>query len=493
MVSIKENKGLTLIELVVSMAIFGIIAVVFLSVFSSSIMWIFGAGDKGEAYSNAQQDIEESIASGDSYNSEDISLNFDGKEYSIRGGLVESTQKVNSKDSTLKTFVPMLPTITLNPIVRYEGDLSTSVSITGIDTSFNSSTIIELYDATGTTKIGPTIDPTVNNIKEAVFNVPTNLLNNDYIVRVTTQIIGEPQEVARAKYRIEQPKFIVVGSNDIFISSDGINWVDRYSLPNITKITGLKDISNNGINYVIAGNEGKTMISIENASWINKNILSGEHIMSVVWSPTFDKFYSVGINGGIYYLDSDLNWNSMVTGTTNRLNGIVSTSFSDLTNIVNTVGDDTILYTSTGSNWSTANISYEPSSLSDSLSLNSVASSYNLVVAVGDNGYIGNSSNGIDWTVNKILTNNINDVAYNRDLNEFLAVGDNNLIMRSIDGVNWTTISSPVADDFIGLHTQGLELIIVGENGNVLYDDNISSINFSSSNLGQELEAVSGK
>ncbi len=490
-----NRKGLTLIELIVAMAIFGVIAVALIPVFTSSLIWIHGAGDKGEAYSIAQDDVEGRIATGDSYYSDDISLKFDGKDYSIRGGLVETTQIVNGKNSNLKTFVPLLPTITMKPIIRFEGDPETAVEITGINTNFNTSTYVELFDAMGTTKIGSTVNATVTDETKAEFNIRQNLLNNDYIVKVTTIIAGKPDEVSRAKYRVEQPRFMVVGDVGIYLSANGTDWLNRYTLSDITPCNNMKGIANNGERYVIVGDNGNTLISNENSPWIHKSISGGENITAVAWSPIFNKFYSVGLNGGIYSLDSSLKWTGMISSTTNQLRDITSTTFTNSTDtdIVNVVGENTILYSGDGLIWSPANITFDSS---DSYIFNSVATGNDLIIAVGDDGYIGRTDNGIDWIIEKISPHNINDIndiVYNRDINEFIAVGKNGLILRSSDGTTWTNITSTIIDDFTGVFTQGRRLVIVGANGYILYSDDINSMNFTNSNVADKLNSVSGK
>lgn len=491
-----NRKGLTLIELIVAMAVFGIIAVALIPVFTSSLIWIHGAGNKGEAYSIAQDDIEGRIATGDSYYTDDISLKFAGKDYSIRGGLVETTQVVNGKNSNLKTFVPLLPTIIIKPIVRFEGDPETTVEINGIHTHFNASTYVELFNAAGTTKIGSTINAIVTDETKAEFDIHPNLLNNDYIVKVTTVIAGKPNEVSRAKYRVEQPRFMAVGDNGIYLSANGTNWLDRYSFPNITAYMYMKGIANNGERYVIVGDKGNTLISNENSPWVHKPISGGEDITAVAWSSIFNRFYSVGLNGGIYSLDSGLKWTGMTSGTTNQLRGITSTTFTNSTDmdIVNVVGENTILYSEDGLGWSPANITFLPTDLPDSYIFNSVATGNDLIIAVGDDGYIGKTFNGKDWTVEeKLPHDNINDIVYNRDIDEFIAVGKGSLILRSSDGITWTNITSAITDDFTGVFTQGKELVVVGANGYILYSDDINSMGFTVSNVADKLNSVSGK
>jgi len=57
-----RKKGMTLVEIIVSIAILGIIAVAFLPVFTTGFSSVFHAGNKSEALYRAQQDMEGLIA-----------------------------------------------------------------------------------------------------------------------------------------------------------------------------------------------------------------------------------------------------------------------------------------------------------------------------------------------------------------------------------------------------------------------------------------------
>ena len=76
--------------------------------------------------------------------------------------------------------------------------------------------------------------------------------------------------------------------------------------------------------------------------------------------------------------------------------------------------------------------------------LNSIAFDGNTTyVAVGDNGVVVVSTNGINWGpgTSGILTQ-LRSVAWSEDLNLFVAVGTNGVIISSPDGLNWTTRTS---------------------------------------------------
>ena len=55
---LKNKKGFTLIEVILSIAILGIISIAFLSMFTSGIVGISNSGKKSESHYTAQSDIE---------------------------------------------------------------------------------------------------------------------------------------------------------------------------------------------------------------------------------------------------------------------------------------------------------------------------------------------------------------------------------------------------------------------------------------------------
>gem|GEM_PF-3258451 len=97
MTSIKSTRGMTLIELVIAFAILSVIVIVFLSLFTGSLIWILGAGDKGEALNLSQNDVESRIGREEAIDSLDLELVFNGQSYTINGGLINSNEQIGEK------------------------------------------------------------------------------------------------------------------------------------------------------------------------------------------------------------------------------------------------------------------------------------------------------------------------------------------------------------------------------------------------------------
>lgn len=127
----KANQtGLTLIEIIISIAILGIIAVSLLTVFSSSFKYIFNAGHKSISTYGAQQNIEQIIAYDNSGDSGAITLTFSGAGLSSHTAIIKgatfsdpnnilTTFLTSDKGVVVDTTPPIItlngnPTITLN-------------------------------------------------------------------------------------------------------------------------------------------------------------------------------------------------------------------------------------------------------------------------------------------------------------------------------------------------------------------------------------------
>ena len=96
--------------------------------------------------------------------------------------------------------------------------------------------------------------------------------------------------------------------------------------------------------------------------------------------------------------------------------------------------------------------------------LASVAASTNLAVAVGDNGSIYTSADGVSWTnVPAGFGNWLTGVAC--DGARFVAVGESGFIATSPDGMVWKTVKSKTTKNLNWVAWQGNQFMAVGDNG----------------------------
>lgn len=114
----KKRKALTLLEVVISMALVGVIAVVFLTIFSTGNKNIFRSGKRTETILKIQSDIDEKINNLDDPGDKPIRVTISSKnleetiEQTIKGKMItEELENPEFKDLKIITFVPNMPVV----------------------------------------------------------------------------------------------------------------------------------------------------------------------------------------------------------------------------------------------------------------------------------------------------------------------------------------------------------------------------------------------
>lgn len=112
--ALQNNKGLTLIEVLVSIVILGIIAVAFLPIFTNSFVYIMSAGKRSKADFEAQRAMENRLAgSGKTFDNvettesgTELSISFGSDTINVPGKTVNVTYNDGKQNVTLTTFIP---------------------------------------------------------------------------------------------------------------------------------------------------------------------------------------------------------------------------------------------------------------------------------------------------------------------------------------------------------------------------------------------------
>jgi len=525
-----NNGGFTLIEVILALAILGIIFISFLTMFSGSLIWIYKAGDKGEAYSMAQEDIERSILREDATDTDNLIIVFgdnededDDNNIIIRGGLVESTKEVNLGSSSLVTFLPYVPTITLSRTYVSEGETNRVIQIVGKYTHFskdNSKIQILNYDGTlvpGVDLISPNSVINIDDTnQELEFNLPISinagysvaLLNNRYIIRVVTTNVEEVgTEYARAKFSIEQPKYIAAGNENVYISSNGIDWINRNTIPNFVSDIHINSIAGNTVNYIMAGDFGRLHFSLNNIGWYKSATGNGIQINDVFWSSDHRKYYSAGSDGSVYYSESGQQWFPLVISDSfnKSLNSINVQAFTDTSTVFTIVGEGIIIYKVDDGIWNTKDLG--------DIVLKSITSNKDRLVAVGYKmevidgvekytGIVMTYTNTNGWSSPYYLADNIlydiSSTDSDSSLNKFIAAGNDGKIWSlsvDVDGnliAGYKNIS--ISDDnLVGLYRDGTIVIAVSDHGNIFYSGDNGQNYELVEELGIELKDVFGR
>ncbi len=102
-----KKKGMTLVELIIAIAILGIIMVSFLSMFTTGFIGIMNASKHTEAGYEAQKDMENSISSDPNTGAVLIEIDFpDGVTIDSTGKILEEEVDHDGRTINIKTFVP---------------------------------------------------------------------------------------------------------------------------------------------------------------------------------------------------------------------------------------------------------------------------------------------------------------------------------------------------------------------------------------------------
>jgi RHS repeat-associated protein len=98
---------------------------------------------------------------------------------------------------------------------------------------------------------------------------------------------------------------------------------------------------------------------------------------------------------------------------------------------------------------------------------NSVTYGNATFAAVGDNGVIKTSANGITWTTRSPgITNDLQGVIYGN--NQFVTVGHEGTVLTSADGITWQTRSSGISTDIRAIGYGATQFAAVGDNGTII-------------------------
>jgi len=117
---LSNQKGFTVVEVIVAAVILVVVAVALLSLYGTNFGWIVNAGYKTEAIDAAKTDIDTQIASGTAAATDSITFSFNGtipakvdlnhtvKVYGIIA-VGEGSNASGSEQVELKTFIPKVP------------------------------------------------------------------------------------------------------------------------------------------------------------------------------------------------------------------------------------------------------------------------------------------------------------------------------------------------------------------------------------------------
>jgi hypothetical protein len=199
----------------------------------------------------------------------------------------------------------------------------------------------------------------------------------------------------------------------------------------------------------------------------------GNNIVDMVYSPALGFGVQVAERGRIYTSDNLSTWLPRFSGVTSALRAV--TFFGPRIVITGEAG--VVLYGD-----SPADI--KPGTLLDGPTgdwLEAVAASSQIVVAVGDNGAVYTSTNGVSWRRQTALSQWLRGIAFGN--NTFVAVGENGFIATSSDGAAWLNRDGGTTTNLNRVAFTGNFFTAVGENGLAL-TSTPNGVNWSSETTG---------
>ncbi len=452
----KKRNGMTLIELIISLAILSLILISFLSMFTTGVLTVYRAGNKAEAYAKAQEDLEERIARGEAIETNDLSITFDGVTYDVPGGLVETTQYARDAQSSMEVFVPLVSTISITPKVRIEGsEIPFTITINGDGTSFSSQTNAEVLDRFGSQVLAiDSAEMTIVDPETASFPLDENLLNSgsEYVLRVLTPITDEPTEVSRAKINVPLPEIVATteesGAHHVYTSNDGTNWLNRSDEVPFPATFTVNDSVFGNNRYVLVGEMGQVLVGQDKEYWTSRVIIGAGNLTGITWNNTLGQFYATDDLGKIYKSSDAVNWNQAYTRTGSKPLHEISSTITGTMLAVGSEGGR--IYSSDGTLW----VEKSDTIMSD---------------FIGTFGYDDGAS------------------AY------FLAFGSGGTLYRSvdIDAEIWTQVPLTTTSDLHAIDYRAGQLIIVGAAGTILTSgDNGTSWNESTFGTSDFYDAI---
>lgn len=103
---LKNQKGFTMIEIIISLALFSVFAVAFSGVFTTAILGVVKSGNQADAAYMTQQTLNENIAAKTYTGTQTLTYNFaGGPSVSIPVDLVEAEVVVDGNVSKMHAFV----------------------------------------------------------------------------------------------------------------------------------------------------------------------------------------------------------------------------------------------------------------------------------------------------------------------------------------------------------------------------------------------------
>ena len=300
-----------------------------------------------------------------------------------------------------------------------------------------------------------------------------------------------------------QQYFIADENGNIWTSTDEIHW----EIKNIGNI-GTKKVKTFTYSvemqlFLLMGTEGLLFISKDGKDWEDKSLDSSVTTNCVIYSKSFNMFYSVGdkirkstdginwvedyapsyicnsiieLRGVLYVVGNnglclwyyqlpsqvEIQWNVISTGTTTNILDIIQIPIIDTDLCI--VGEGGLIKTGVENNFTWT---WTARTSGVSQNLNSVIATETEMIVAGNNGTVLSSAEGTTWTI-KYTNNNFDliNILYVSQIKKILATGTNGVRLFSEDLENWELYAGITETVTSVCYSEKLDLYcLVGFNG----------------------------
>lgn len=307
----KKNKGFTLIEVLVSIVIIGIIASGVLPLMVDSFRTIYRSAEINKEVLDSEATMQRGLYKDTTYQGTTYPVKFSAQDpvVDIKGSLVETESKDNYGSKYI-SFMADKAYIKIDPFALIEGyrplesgNNPAKINIEGYNTHFTADdTVLEIYDRNGNLVSGDNYslkevieDPAEDFDSGASIELDSGLRNagSPYTIKLETDysMIAGDTEIVRARLPINLPRFLAGGdSGATIVSNKGDYWGEHDSSGDI------RGILKGDERYLAFGKAGKINVLENENEWDSYQLEDGFQL-----------------NDGIYYEEANNNIYELVS------------------------------------------------------------------------------------------------------------------------------------------------------------------------------------
>lgn len=483
--NILNKDAFTLLEIIISIAIIGILATTFITIFSSQYVSIIKSGNKNKATYKASGETEKRMSGKDTVDNGMITLNFGTNEltFKVPIGLIEQEETVGSSSSKLKTGIPLVPIIELNPKQVDEGKNEYAVVVTSENLNLKNIKSLSIKDRDGNSpkKVTTSIEDDKLTLKlEGIENQ-----QSPYTLEIEE---NGSNKKAKSTLHVDLPNFLSIDNNNdknILISSDGEYWMKK-EIKYLGDGSGLNKVIRDKNGFIALG-EKELLVMEKNKEYkvLQNNRLPGnKSFLDMVWNGK--NYFALSSDRKIYKSTKD---SILSTGW-----DLVDIDYEKIGTITHlkTINENTLAVISdTVENRLINTETLVDKSISGFERIEDIVEGKGGVFATGkDKGIYKANFDAVSeqYTLNSVSKGSVGEMKFNSiiwggvgDFEEFIVAGESGNILRSSNGEDWNSVTwdsgRPSSDVIFNSVVWGGELnkkkfIAIGTNGNIAFSEN---------------------